>query len=165
MSTKKRKIEIRLLRVKEVGFYMDSSLDMVKELINPGDLNISFGLRLAPDIQHDLLELNVVVIYRFNGKEGRKILEIESLNMFEIKNLKDLLLVNEEAIEDRSGIVPTLVGVAIGTIRGILVTRTAGTPMDKYPLPMVNPETLSENILQKQRARMKHNKKQIEEDL
>lgn len=165
MSTTKRKIEIRLLKVQEVGFYMDSSLYVAEESIKPDDLNISFGLRLAPDIQHNLLELNVIVIYRINGKEGRKILEISSLNIFEIKKIKDLLIVNEEAIEDISGIIPTLVGVAVGTIRGMLVNKTAGTPLDKYPLPMVNPETLCENILRKQKARTEHNKKQIEKNL
>lgn len=165
MNKPKRKIEIRLLKVQEISFYVDSSLYVRKESIKPDDLNISFGLKLTPDIQHDLLELYVVATYNANEKEGEKILEIESLNTFEIKDIKDLLIVNEGAIEDKSGIIPTLVGVAIGTIRGMLVAKTAGTPLDKYPLPMVNPETLCENILRKRKARTEHNKKQIEKNL
>lgn len=159
MNTQKRKIEIRLLKVQEISFYVDSSLYVRKESIKPDDLNISFGLKLTPDIQHDLLELYIVATYNTNEKEGEKILEMESLNTFEIKNIKDLLIVNEGAIEDISGIIPTLVGVAIGTIRGMLVAKTAGTPLDKYPLPMVNPKTLCENILRKQKDRTGRNKK------
>ncbi|MDY0173936.1 MAG: hypothetical protein RBR62_01955 [Bacteroidales bacterium] len=165
MNTSKRKIEIRLLKVQEISFYVDSSLYAEKESIKANNLNISFGLRLRPNIQHNILELYLVVVYKVNENEERKILEIESLNTFRIKNIKDLLKINEDSIEDISGIIPTLVGVAVGTIRGMLVNKTTGTPLDKYPLPMVNPETLCENILRKQRTKREHNKKQIEEKL
>ena len=46
------------------------------------------------------------------------------------------------------GILATLLGVAtaVGTMRGILVVKTAGTNFSKYPLPMIYVNQLNANL-------------------
>lgn len=54
-------------------------------------------------------------------------------------------------IEDNDGItityiMPHLISVAIGTMRGILVVKTAGTNLSKYPLPIIDPMQLTQTL-------------------
>lgn len=160
MDETKNEIEIRLLKVQEIGFYMDSSLFGEIKASQLNDLHIFFGFKLKPDIKRDLLVLDVLVKYNLGGIKGKKILEIESSNAFKIKNIKDLLKIKDDTIEDTSGITPTLVGIAIGTIRGMLVTKTAGTPLDKYPIPIINPATLCDKTIPNHKESTTDNTKQ-----
>lgn len=41
---------------------------------------------------------------------------------------------------------PHLLNVAVGTMRGILVVKTAGTNFSKYPLPMIDVNQLNSNL-------------------
>ena len=61
------------------------------------------------------------------------------MSQFEIKNLKELLVCQEvQSFEDKANIVPVLLNISISTLRGIIVTRTAGTPLASFPLPVVD---------------------------
>ena len=39
-------------------------------------------------------------------------------------------------------ILPTLLGAAYSSLRGIVYTRTLATPLEKYPIPMIDIDTL-----------------------
>ena len=41
---------------------------------------------------------------------------------------------------------PHFLSVAAGTMRGILVVKTAGTNLSKYPLPMIDGNQLSVSL-------------------
>ncbi|MDD4778530.1 MAG: hypothetical protein PHV53_09620 [Fermentimonas sp.] len=71
--------------------------------------------------------MSLIVKYQGSPNEEDKILEIETSNIFEIVGVEEVIEVKGEKIEVKEGITPTLVGIAIGTIRGILVAKMTST--------------------------------------
>ncbi len=147
MNNPEREIELRLVKVQETGFYMNSSLLEKNDELKLNNLSIKFGINLIPDLSQNKLDLKVIVRYLLDDNEEKKVLELETSNIFEILNIKDIVTIREDMIIDTSGITPTLVGVAIGTLRGILFTKTVGTALSEYPLPIINPVLLCNALL------------------
>jgi hypothetical protein len=50
------------------------------------------------------------------------------------------VIFKNDTIEDKSGVIPILLGVSIGAMRGILVTKTIGSCLSNHPLPIINTE-------------------------
>ena len=69
---------------------------------------------------------------------------------FEVKNLRQFIVYNEDQSITVNHIMPHFLSVAIGTMRGILVVKTAGTNCSKYPLPMINVNQLNVNLSNKE---------------
>jgi hypothetical protein len=68
--------------------------------------------------------------------------------IFELKDLK-LVVKKQKTPGDfkiNDDLIITLAGVAIGTSRGLLASNTKGTPLSKFPLPILNPKELIDNI-------------------
>ena len=150
MDNKQSKVEIqlRLIKVQETGFFMDSAMLSTIQETKPDLFNIEFGLKIEPNIEHNTLNFHVIVRYLLsnNGKSD-KVLELETSNIFEILDLPNLMKINGSEITDSNGIIPTLLGVALGTLRGILVVKTAGTLLAVSPLPIVNATELCSGML------------------
>ena len=91
-----------------------------------------------------------MVRYQLGKNEEAIILELQTSHIFEIIDLNNLVEIKDDVITDVSGITPTLVGIAIGTIRGLIISKTAGTPLADYPLPIINPQLLCKNLLRKE---------------
>lgn len=149
MAEKQSKIEIqlRLLKVQETGFFMDSVLISSITENKPDLFNIEFGLNIVPDVNKNTLNLHLIVRYLLS--DGTKVIELTTSNNFEILHLQDLMSINDSDITDNNGIIPTILGVALGTLRGILVVKTAGTLLSDFPLPIVNPTELCNSMLTK----------------
>jgi hypothetical protein len=47
-------------------------------------------------------------------------------------------------INVKADIFPSLLGTAYNSLRGIIYVRTIGTPIAKYPIPMIEVKTLVE---------------------
>ncbi|MBU0764979.1 MAG: hypothetical protein KJ607_09110, partial [Bacteroidetes bacterium] len=46
---------------------------------------------------------------------------------------------NGDQVNIEDGLLTTLISITIGTARGMLALKTAGTVLNKYPLPLINP--------------------------
>lgn len=78
--------------------------------------------------------------------EGRELLVANSEFTYSVLNLDSAIAVDKEnqRINVKADIFPSLVGAAYSTLRGIVHARTSGTPLAKYPLPMIDVKTLVE---------------------
>ena len=136
----KREIELKLIRIQETGFYINTEeLSKIGE-IQEADLNIKLGFKIELQLENDLFILHLRVNYNYK-KDGvnLEILELLIANSFKIKSLNKLVSISDNEFKDNAGILPTLMGIAIGTLRGILFTKTIGTVLGDYPLPIMNP--------------------------
>ena len=59
-----------------------------------------------------------------------------------VEELKNFIEKDDSGNMHVSSIVPHLINVAVGTMRGILLIKTSGTKLAGYPLPLVNVEEL-----------------------
>lgn len=146
MDNLEKEIQIRLVKVKETSFFLNSSLLEKIETKDLNNLQIGFGLNIKPEMLKNTLNISLIVKYQSSPNEDDKILEIETSNIFEIIDMEGLIEDKGDKIEDKAGITPTLVGIAISTIRGILVAKMTSTPLEDYPLPIVNPTELCNNL-------------------
>ncbi len=132
---------MRLASVSEVSFMM--SPGKVGDNINPEDMQMGFSSQIQPDINSDCFTLNFGVRYELSGAV---VMESVYSFVFEVKNLKQFVVFNDNQSITVNHLMPHFLSVAIGTMRGILVVKTAGTNLAKYPLPMIDVNTLNSNL-------------------
>lgn len=131
-------IQMRLASVREVSFMM--SPGKLGDDVKPEDVQIGFTSQIHPDIENDRFSLVFGVRYE---TAGEPILESIYQFVFDVKDLKQFIIFDEDQNITVNHIMPHLLSVAVGTMRGILVVKTAGTSFAKYPLPMIDVNQLN----------------------
>ena len=134
-------IQMRLTSVNEVSFMM--SPGKITEEVLPENIKLGFSSQIQPEVENNKIALIFGIKYEL---EGDKVLECVYRFEFEVSGLAQFI-----TIEDNDGItityiMPHLISVAIGTMRGILVVKTAGTNLSKYPLPIIDPMQLTQTL-------------------
>lgn len=71
-----------------------------------------------------------------------------------VKKMEELIDTKKsDVFKDNSGIFPTLIGISVSSLRGILVVKTAGTPLSEFPLPLVNPTDICSQLIDAQKKK------------
>ena len=136
-------IQLRLIKVQEIGFFMDTAKLSSITSTDPELFNIEIGLQVLPDLTKDILDLQLIVRYLLHeDSKNIKVVELQTSNLFKIFNLSNVLSITDKELADKNNVIPTLVGIALGTLRGILVVKTAGTILNEYSIPSVSPTDL-----------------------
>lgn len=134
-------IQMRLVSVGEVSFMMSSG--KVGDDVSPDSMKIGFSTQIQPDVQNDIFVLLFGTRYELNGEV---VLESIYKFVFEVKNLAQFVVFNDNQSITVNHIMPHFLRVAVGTMRGILVVKTAGTNFSNYPLPMIDVNQLNSNL-------------------
>ena len=130
MAEENVNIKMRLASVSEVSFMM--SPGKVGDNVNPDAIQIGFSTQIQPDVENDIFSLVFGTRYEL---EGDVVLECLYKFVFEVKNLSQFIVFKDNQVIKVNHIMPHFLNVAVGTMRGILVVKTAGTNFSKYPLP------------------------------
>ena len=141
MTENKVNIQMRLASVSEVSFMM--SPGKVADNVNPEAIKIGFSVRIQPDVEKDILTLFFGTRYEL---EGEVVLESVYRFEFEVKNIRQFIVFNDNQSITVNHIMPHFLSVAVGTMRGILVVKTAGTNLSKYPLPVEDINQLNADL-------------------
>ncbi|MCQ2180368.1 MAG: hypothetical protein MJY91_09760 [Bacteroidales bacterium] len=130
-------IQFRIVKCEELSFETKLSASMKVDL---NTVSFRFGFRIVPSGE-DKVSFIISALY-FLGKD--QILKQESSSTFEISNFDSALdfSVNGK-VDDKVGIVPTLFSISYSTMRGMLAIRTAGTVLESFPAPIVNPTEIT----------------------
>lgn len=145
-----KEIKIKLLKIQETGFYLDvpllQNIDPKEDLSE--NIIIEMGLSLPKESKENTFELKTKVQYYYtheHNQENKKIipikkkaLELETSNLFELDDLSKYLTFNDDSIIDSFGVIPIMLRISVGALRGILITKTAGTCLSKFPLPIMS---------------------------
>lgn len=134
-------IQMRLVSVGEVSFMM--SPGKVGDDVSPDSMKIGFSTQIQPDVQNDIFVLLFGTRYELNGEV---VLESIYKFVFEVKNLAQFVVFNDNQSITVNHVMPHFLSVAVGTMRGILVVKTAGTNFSNYPLPMIDVNQLNSNL-------------------
>lgn len=130
---------MRLSSISEVSFMM--SPGKIAKDTPPESIQLGFSCQTQADVTNDAISLVLGTKYELGGEV---ILECVYRFEFEVKSLSQFVAVNADGNITVSHIMPHLLNVAVGTMRGILVVKTAGTNFSKFPLPMIDSIQLSE---------------------
>lgn len=141
MAKKKQNIQMRLDSVSEMGFSLNPGFleDNAKEQ----EIQLGFSASIEPDIKNDKMALIFGVKYM--SKENT-LLESVYKFVFTILNLEQFIQYNDDKFITVNQIMPHFLSVAVGTTRGILVVKTAGTKLSRFPLPMIDVNQLNEML-------------------
>lgn len=134
-------IQMRLISANEVSFMM--SPGKVDENVAPEAMQIGFSSQIKPNNEKNRITIIFGTKYVIAGEVA---LESVYSFIFEVKDLSQFLTINDDQSITVSHIMPHFLSVAVGTMRGILVVKTAGTNLSKFPLPMVDVNTLLNNL-------------------
>ena len=133
MAEEQFNVKMRLVSVSEVSFMM--SPNKVGENVNPEAIQIGFSSQIIPEVDNEMFGLVFGIRYEF---ESEVVLESLYKFVFEVKELKKFIEFKDDGSITVNHLMPHFLSVAVGTLRGILVVKTAGTVFSKLPLPMID---------------------------
>jgi len=133
MDVSSDNIKMRLDSVSELGFSINPGF--LEEGTKGSDIQLGFSTSIDPDIDKNTIALTFGV--RFLTQQNT-LLEAIYKFVFSVLDLSKLVQHNEDGSITVDHIIPHFLSVAVGTMRGVLVVKTAGTSLSKYLLPMVD---------------------------
>lgn len=142
MAKDKKEVQIGIKSIKEICF---SQVQIEDTSISDSDLQFSFGFSL--NLNKDAQTMDVIVGVRYLYK-GNVVLECQYSIIFHIVGFDQVVSIcddnkNFKASDD---FIATLLGVGFGTLRGIVVVKTAGTLLNNHPIPIVNPSKIAQSV-------------------
>jgi hypothetical protein len=140
---KGKEVEFKLSRVREISFSCtEFENGLGKEQIEKNlKIEIGFDFQLLNDDNE--FSINTVIKYLFKTDE---VLKYENQIVFKIKNIDQVIQHQEDNLNIKDEFLISLLSVVIGTTRGMMIKNTMGKRINDYPLPILNPKEVLNNI-------------------
>ena len=138
ISVKASETSISLLTIRELP---EASVINRKalRLLGPNPVSVDLNFRVIPDLEQSTVSVIVTCSYTSIIEYIRtRLLVCPVLATFEVENLKEHVSISGSDAILGSRLMMIVLGVAIGSLRGIIAVRSAGTRLEKYPLPLVD---------------------------
>ena len=135
-------VKFRLVSI-DNEHYMPNFEGVDFDSISEEKLKFQYKIDTVIQMSKDTILVIPSIRYSF---EGRELLVANAVFTYSVLNLDSAIAVDKEnqRINVKADIFPSLVGAAYNTLRGIVYARTLSTPLAKYPLPMIDVKTLVE---------------------
>lgn len=134
----KENVRLTLESVTESNFRMSPNL--FDETAGK-DMRLGFSNIVDIDVANNSVKLTFGVIY---SQHKNTIVECVYDFIFSVSNLQSFIEHDSKGSMVLNGIMPHFLSVAVGTMRGILVAKTAGTIISRFPIPIINVNQLNE---------------------
>lgn len=147
-------IQISIDEIKEISFFVNQAPVPIDQIEIGEDLSIGIGFEF--DVNLEINKFKFYTTVNFSVQEHPEpLVGIETEIIFDIPNLSAVVKIEKnEQLQIEDKFLATLAGVCIGTTRGMLAANLKGSPMAKFPLPILNPTEIIENM-NKQREEAK----------
>lgn len=131
-------INFRLVSVREVEGATAVNRRALRRL-GRTPVNVDMNVRVVPDLDHSLVSLVVTCSYvAVIGFIRTRVLSCSVVTTFEIEDLRQHIEMQGEEVVVGGKLMMTMLGIAVGSLRGIVAVRTAGTPLRFRPLPVID---------------------------
>ncbi len=102
-------------------------------------VNVDLNVRVVPDLDRSLLSLVVSCSYvAVIGFIRTRVLACSAVATFEVEDLAAHVTLQGEEVVLGGKLMMTMLGIAVGSLRGIIAVRTADTPLRFRPLPVID---------------------------
>jgi len=135
-------VKYRIEEIKEEKFYINNLPQEILDQIDKNRIKIGFGVLLKPNLAEDKLTIGFKVVYTYdiNGTE-EEIIVLEFHTTFTLENYKPIISKDAEGLVNiNDKFLINLFGIIIGTARGILCTKTRGSILNQFYLPVLDPK-------------------------
>lgn len=132
-------IEVALVNSNEVKFMLNTP----HEDINPNVLKFGYINNVIPNINDKTLVVDFGVQYAYNDEP---ILECRYMFHFSYREPEEAKAVisTKDGVQINDELMRTILNIAVGAVRGIMIARTAGSQLTKFPLPILDLKMLEE---------------------
>lgn len=114
--------------------------------INLSDMNIEtlkfqYKIETHIEMNKNLIHIKPSIKFIFKGK---KLLLLSIIVNYNVQKLTEVFSIDNENhnIDMKVNILPTFLAASYSTLRGVVYVKTLGTPLEKYPIPLINIDTL-----------------------
>lgn len=136
------KIEFRLISISEVRS-MIATADKFSAISSGSEVQITFGNQVYPEVKDNRISLVFSTKYVFKDSV---LLDVAYRFTFGVKNLDKFVILNFDGTATINTIMPILLNVALGAMRGIVAVKSAGTVLEKYPVPVIDEKALMQAL-------------------
>lgn len=138
---KESRIEIALTESSEIKFM----LNIPNEGIDVNVLKFGYINNVTLNLANQTLTVDFGVQYAYKDEP---VLECRYAFLYSYKSPDEVELVvqTENGFNINNDLMNIILNVATGAIRGIMIARTAGTLLAKYPLPLLDSKTLMHTV-------------------
>jgi len=133
-----KNIQMKLLSVEEKRFKSDLD-EALADVINDSNLKFNIGYSLLPNQNNNSIVVEIAAKFLFNERE---LLYLVASLTFGFPAFDEIFEIKDSKILEKATIIPTLMNVAIGTLRGMVASKTSGTFLRNFPLPLIDPNSL-----------------------
>lgn len=100
---------------------------------------VDMSVKAIPDLKRSLITLVVSCSYRaVIGFIRERLMVCSAVATFEVADLAGHIERRGEEAVVGGSLMMTMLGIAVGALRGIVAVRTAGTPLHNRPLPIID---------------------------
>lgn len=131
-------VNFRLVSVREVEGATAINRRVLRRLGHT-PINVDLNVRVIPDLDHSLISLVVTCSYvAVIGMIRTKVLACSVVSTFEVEDLLEHVTMQGEEVIVGSKLMMTMLGIAVGSLRGVVAVRTADTVLRFRPLPVID---------------------------
>lgn len=132
-------VAITILKIRELAF------SILEERVDETGLSIGFSVETIINFDEETFEIKVD--YSLKSKStGLSYVQIKVSNLFRISNLKDYSTKDKAHVTLPDATLITMLSLSISHTRALLAKNTAGTTLEQYLLPIVNPTEIAKQI-------------------
>ncbi len=144
-------VAITILKIRELAF------SILEERVDETGLSIGFSVETIINFDEETFEIKVD--YSLKSKfTGLSHVQIKVSNLFRISNLKDYSAKDKAHVTLPDATLITMLSLSISHTRALLAKNTAGTTLEQYILPIVNPTEIAKQIFNIQIVKEKFTK-------
>lgn len=127
-------VKIGLRAVNEINYLYRP--EKIGDKIDPAAIQIGFTNNIRGlDVEKNLISVAFGAKYMYKGEELLQCIYAFDFNVLE---LNKYVKFGDNKTVTVNVIMPYLLDVAVGTLRGIILAKTYGTPLYNLPLPIIN---------------------------
>jgi hypothetical protein len=146
MEEKDNEIKVSIVEINEISYKQTQLPVPIEEIVFGENLIFSLAFNFDTSIEGEIFKHKTLIKFIIEGIE-EPIIELETELVFHVINLKNVVKPIKKGIMDiDDNFLATLTGVSLGTSRGILAKNTKGTPLAKFPLPILNPSDILKDL-------------------
>lgn len=139
-------MEVRLVRIKESSFNLQAD-HKTEKILQVKDLQVGININTIPFLLNNQIKLRITIDYHYI--DNTILVEPLFYSMeiwFDVKDLANFVEEKRENVLIKHELLSMLLGVSIGTIRGMMAHRCKNTVFENYPLPIINVTHLMANL-------------------
>ena len=141
MNMESHRMEVALIGSNEIKFMLNTP----SEEIDANILKFGYINNVIPNLINKTLTVDFGVQYSYKDE---RILECRYAFQYNYNDSDNagIITTTEDGLRINNDLMRIILNVATGAIRGIMIARTAGTSLAKFPLPLLDLQALMDTV-------------------